>query len=201
MAEFNQLYAVEEGISIDDATGIISGDPDPSLTSPGTNIPESTLYIRISTNQLYQKTGPAVTDWSLVPVFGSEYLYIEDETVSITTSTTFQEKLSLSTPATLPAGTYRIGWSYRFNHNNNGNDFEGRVQLDNTTDIDFVKVEPKDSAGNFGGSGSSQRYVVSGFKNVVLTAGVHTIDIDYRTDSGGINSAIWEARIEFWRVG
>lgn len=151
-------------------------------------------------------SGPAVgellrwdgTDWVNAPPFGANYQYEEDETVSTTVSTTFQNKLTLTTPS-IPAGTYRIGVSYQWNHDNAGNDFEAEVQV-NAVQAFLHKQEPKDSAGTFGSTGTSQQYLAGHAWNEVLTAGIHTIELNYRTDSGGDESSIWNARIEFWRV-
>ena len=62
------------------------------------------------------------------------------------------------------------------------------------------RQEPKDAAGTFGSTGTNQQHQISGFKHIVLTAGVHTIEIQWRSQDGVTTASIWNARIELWRV-
>ena len=67
--------------------------------------------------------------------------------------------------------------------------------------VEIHKQEPKDPAGNFGNSGTSQRhYVNRTIHRTLLPATSYTYDLDFRTDANGTASGIWEATIEFWRV-
>ena len=132
-------------------------------------------------------------------VYGSNYTYAESLTVTTTNSTSFQEKLKLTT-ASLPVGTYRIGWSFQWNHDNTGNDFLGRIQMDDTTTLGNYQIEPKDSAGTFSTTGTNQKFGLAGFAQVALTTGVHFFDIDFATENASDESSIWNARLEFWRV-
>jgi len=157
------------------------------------NTPHDTLNFK---NVTVTDAGAGTAD--IEAVFGSYYNYGESDTVTTTTSDVFLEKTSITT-GSLPAGNYRIGWSYQWNHDNAGNDFEARVRLDGTTDIMLHKQEPKDSAGAFSTTGTSQQYQNSGFKHISLS-GVHNIVLDFRTDSNGDESSMWNARIELWRV-
>ena len=133
------------------------------------------------------------------PVFGTEFAFAQNLPISTTTSTTFQNKVTLG-PLNLPAGTYRLCVSYGWNHDNNGNDFEGRV-LENGAQLGEIhKQEPKDSAGG-DPTGTTQRYYVN--RVAYLTYGSPTnvtFDLEYRTDANGQESSIWEATIEIWRV-
>ncbi len=75
-----------------------------------------------------------------------------------------------------------------------------RVFLDGSQVGDIHKQEPKDAAGG-GAPGTTQRYYLQRvFYEAFVSATTHTIEIDYRTDTGGDESAIWEATIELWRV-
>lgn len=165
---------------------------------PGTCVVGSEFY---NTTSNQRKVCTATNTWSILrrDFFGTQYQYTDSDAVSTTTSTTFQQKLRLTT-ASIPAGTYRIGWSYQWNHDSTNNGYEGRVQIDDSTEIMFHQQEPQDSGGTFGTTGTDQQYQLSGFKHISLTAGVHTIDIDYRTNNGANASSIWNARIEIWRV-
>jgi hypothetical protein len=129
----------------------------------------------------------------------------EETTAGTTTSTTFQQFMRYTTPS-VAAGDYLIQWFYIWNHDATTSDFEGRVQVDDTTDLidpsgtGIHKAEPKDAAGG-GVGGSTQRYTASGMREVTLTAATHNIDIDYRTDVGGTSSTIYHGVIVVWRVG
>lgn len=132
-------------------------------------------------------------------VFGTEYADQVSAAVSTTTSTTFQQKMRLSV-STIPAGRYRLEVSYMWNHDSIANDFEARVQQDDTTDLYFHKEEPTDSLGSFGATGTNQRVATSKTILLDLAAGDYDFDLDYRTDSGGDESSIWDAVMTFWRV-
>jgi len=135
----------------------------------------------------------------VVNVFGSQYHYIESLGITTVTTTAYQEKLKLTT-SSIPAGTYRVGWSFTYNHNSTGNDALRRVQLNDSTTLAEYQHEPQDAGGGFGTTGTNQKFPASGFANVTLTTGVHTVDIDLATSSAGVNTSIWDARIEFWRL-
>lgn len=137
-------------------------------------------------------------------LYGTEFNLFQDLSVSTTTSTTFQSKISGST-SNLPAGTYKILVSYSWNHNSTQNDFEARLLIggsaigQNASGL-IHKAEPKDSSGNFSGTGSSQQYTFTQAYYVVLTAGIKTVALDYRTDTNNRASSIWDASIEIIRV-
>jgi hypothetical protein len=123
-------------------------------------------------------------------IFGTEYHYASDETLSSTTSSSFQNKVRLTT-GSVTEGTYRVGWNYIWRLSSNKSNFLSIVTVDSAIITNHVQ-EPKDS-------GSDQRHQLTGFKHMSLTAGIHTIDIDYSIDNSG-TANIWEARLELWRV-
>ena len=134
-----------------------------------------------------------------------EFIASDEETTAfVTTSTTFQEFLSLTFTAPL-ATNYEVRWFYVWSHDSQANDFEARVQLDNTTDLidpndtGIHKQEPKDSAGG-GTGGTNQRYVAAGHRIVALTQGSHDVDLDFRTSSGGDESTVYHAVISVRRA-
>lgn len=150
-------------------------------------------------------TAPEGVEWATNGgLYGSEYSFNERTTVSSTTSSTWKQYLELITPS-LPEGTYRIGWMYVWRNSDGGDDdhggdFRGRVQIDNTIDL----INPADASYPFHSeastdSGSNQRIVTSGFRNVELGAGSHEIDIDFSDWSSG-TSYMYHAHIEIWRV-
>ena len=133
------------------------------------------------------------------PIFGTEYQTGESPGVTTTTSTAFLNKFNYTTTS-LPAGKYRVGLRYQWNHNNAGNDFEGRFREDGSDVGEIHKQEPKDSAGGFSTTGTSQRYNYNRVYLRTLTAGTHYYEFDFRTDASGTASSVWEVTIEIWRV-
>lgn len=120
-----------------------------------------------------------------------------DNAISTTTSTTFQNKITLAA-GVIPAGLYKVKVSYGWNHDATNNDFEGRI-LNNGAQLgELHKQEPKDSAGT-DPTGTTQRHYVHREYFVNFPAGARTLDLEYRTDSGGVESSIWEASLELWR--
>ena len=124
------------------------------------------------------------------PDFGSWYGWNNSDAQSTTTSTTYINKLTYTTP-TIPAGYYRIGWQFEWRRNSTTNDFRARVQVDNTTNIMEMHEESKDP---------NSWHPASGFDIIQLTAGSHTIDIDFAGETTGSTSYIRRARIEFWMI-
>lgn len=207
MANIDNAFRVER-LSLDDATLITTGDFQPNIGA-GFEAPQGSLFLRSNTGtngELYIKFGPADVDWQLaststvtLPVFGTEYQYAESPGVTTTTSTTFISKLLFTTSA-LPAGTYRVSLRYGWNHNSASSDFEGQF-LEDAVQIDEIhKQEPKDSAGSFSTTGTSQRYYFNRVMLRTLTAGTHTYEFKFRTDNSSNSSSVWDVAIELWRV-
>lgn len=136
-----------------------------------------------------------------VPIFGQNYAYAEDLDVEVSTTTGWTEKLTLS--VNLPAGVFRLGWTYQWNSDNTGADFRARVQLNNNTVIFEHRQEPKDSAGAFGSpaTGTNQQHTAASFEHITLAAPASLqIDLDWAAAFNGIRASIWNAKLELWRV-
>ena len=129
------------------------------------------------------------TDSSL---FGTNCTEAHDEDTSYTTSTSWQEKLTLEVSG-IPEGKYRIGWFYEWSLSNSNWRFCGRVQIDDTTTVAEKYERP--SEGSWGAWQSD-----GGFVYVDLTLGDHFVDIDYKTTHFNKTAGIRRARIEFWRI-
>lgn len=123
----------------------------------------------------------------------TEQHYAESESEQQTTNNAFDQKLKLTTSA-LSGGTYRIQWYYEWQYSSSNRNFKARVQVDDTTIISEQSQEPKDS-------GNDVYYIESGFKRIVLSAGVHTVDIDWCCENLGDTAIIRRARIELWKTG
>lgn len=129
----------------------------------------------------------------------ADYQFAEDASVSTKDLATYSQKLRLTT-ANLTPGIYRIGWSYAWNLDSTVHNFLARIELDDTTEYLLHEQEPADRTGTFMGTGSDQKHRASGFF-VATLSGIHTIDLDWgRTGPNGIETSIWDARIEIWRV-
>lgn len=115
--------------------------------------------------------------------------YIEDTTVSSTTSINYQEKLKLTTDY-LEAGDYIIRWAYNWKANKNNSSFEAKIEIDDTTIIGEQAQEPFDIS-------NGSKHTTNGFKQVNLSRGSHTIDLDYRRSSNNNSTMfIWNASLE-----
>ena len=115
----------------------------------------------------------------------------ESVILSTTTSTTYQQKLRLTTES-LSSGTYKIAWTYDWGMTSTNYSFQARVRVDSSTELTSHLEEPKD--GTVG-----QRRQVSSFATILLTSGVHTIDIDYCTSNSAGTARIQNAKLEIWR--
>jgi hypothetical protein len=118
-----------------------------------------------------------------------ELQYTSSEAESSTTSSTWQQKVRLST-GIVPAGTYRVGWYLEGRSDDTGIFCQYRVQLDDSTDL--MEWDPVYAAPN------TDKRTTGGHHFVTLVSGSHTFDIDYR-NTGGKNTYIGRARIETWR--
>ncbi|UCG53158.1 MAG: hypothetical protein JSW58_06290 [Candidatus Latescibacterota bacterium] len=123
-------------------------------------------------------------------IFGADYQREESLAESQTTLNTYQDKVTLTTPAL--TGTYRVGWSAMFNNN----DKAGFGRLYNVTDAvvigDEIPVRFKDSADKYWPFGTAHE--------VLFTGASKTFKVQWRDGAGGQTQSIKDAYIEFWRV-
>lgn len=126
--------------------------------------------------------------------FGAQFQDAASEGESETSSTSWVQKLRLTTPS-IPAGRYRVGWHYEWNYASAANDALVQVQVDDDAAKILMEMtqEPPDA-------GSDQWNNKGGFGYVDLAAGAHTVDLDYRAGNGLYSITIRKARLELWRV-
>ena len=130
-------------------------------------------------------TGPA-------NIYGSEFEYAEELSVSTNNTPIYQNKLNHNT-AVLPAGTYKISWSYAWDKDDNFSDFQAQVEVDATIYVDHLH-EPKEPS-------ITNAVYTSGFFYVIFGApATHTIDVNFASEIAGDVSYIWDVRIEVLRV-
>lgn len=100
--------------------------------------------------------------------------YVEDETVSSTTNTAWQQKLRMNfTPSA--TGDYLLEWSIEITNSKSGSNTYVQIELDDATQINHTVKEP----------GIAGEYVnYSGFKKVNFAdTDLHTIDVDFKAES------------------
>jgi len=117
----------------------------------------------------------------------------QDNTLSTTNSTQFQNKLVLGADTTLVvSGTdphpWRLQWYYEWGYSGANSEFEGRIYLDDFDDLGGVKWRPSATS-------SSDFNAHSGYEDMQLTAGTHTISIQYRSTAGNKTSRIKRSRL------
>lgn len=112
------------------------------------------------------------------------FYYAEDDTETLTTSTTYIEKLKLTFTPTEQAD-FLISYSFELANSSGGKSAQGRVELDDTTEIASSYVTP---------DVNDAYRPQTGFKKINLTAIQHTIDIDFRRITTG-DAEIRRARI------
>ena len=123
--------------------------------------------------------------------YGSEFQEEESDGESSYSGNDWVEKVSLSS-GSIPAGKYRIGWSFEFSTNSSSMTGYARIQQDDTTELGELDIRVSPTSG---------WSMFSGFKYVDLAAGSYTFDIDYSSSGNGNRiSYIRRARLEFWRV-
>lgn len=132
-------------------------------------------------------------------LFGANMVNVFDATVRSSGSTSWQQAARLST-GSIPAGTYRVGWSFNWNHDDKGSQFKAQIEQDDTTQLHLQEEKPVADDGSFGATGTKEKYASSGFRFVSLSAGSYTFDLDFSTETAGKTSSVWNARLEFWRV-
>lgn len=124
-------------------------------------------------------------------LFGSEYTYVESEPQSDTTSLAYQRKVRLTTPSIAVAGTYIVMWYCELVVSSANKQVDARVLQDGTTS--WAAVNNYTTKGT---AWTSQ----SGMRAQVLTPGVHTFDIEWKSIAQNVMVSIRSARLAFWRV-
>ncbi len=120
--------------------------------------------------------------------YGTFYQLATNKSTSSTTSTVYTQKL-LMTTTPIPNGTYRVGINYQLTNSAN-KDLSIRIVVDN---INVIHEQILIFA-------SSATFVFYDFENIVLTTGVHTISMEYRSNTAGTAAAIFNTKLEFYRV-
>ena len=153
--------------------------------------PFSVLNFTGSAVRYVNDEGTGQAEVYIEPLFGAWYGWDMSDKQSSTTSTSWQNKASYTTPSTVPAGWYRIGYSFEWRRNSTGSDFKARLQISNSSTVMELSEESQDS---------NSWHSAGGFYIVQLSEGNHTIDLDYCGESPKYSSYIRRARLEFWMI-
>lgn len=159
------------------------------FTSPQTGVMQITNYDFIASG-IQSATLLAITEQGFGLLFGTEYNYIEDPNRVTTNSTTFVQRLRLN--VNVPRGNYRISTSFTWDLNNVNRDILARLEVNDFNTIWEFREEPTDPA-------ITQQRFAMGSEDIILLAGMHTIDLDFAVSSPPAIAGIDQAKIEFWR--
>lgn len=96
------------------------------------------------------------------------------------------------------AGTYRIDYSYLWNHDATNTDFIAQIKQDGTV-IYFHRQEPKDSGGS-GPGGTDQIHTASGFQILALTPGNYDFVLSFGTSDNDDESTLLRSDLMFYRI-
>jgi len=121
----------------------------------------------------------------------TNFQYVVDLSASQTTSESYVTKLTL-TASGIPAGNYRIGWSFEWRQSKTNASFWARVRRDDTEDLWEYESSPYVDV--------AFHYIVTNFYYITLTSGTHVFNLDYRTSASACVSYIRSTKFEFWRI-
>lgn len=146
------------------------------------------VSIRIYDNKLQGKDKDG--EWYDL-IFDKYTNQISADTESSTSSTNFKNKLTLNTNY-IPAGKYRVGWSYEW-LSPMKTTCDTKILLDDEIELPN-KIQDTESNDN------SAWLTTSSFEYRDLSEGTHKLEIFYRTSKKNKAIKIRNARIELWRV-
>lgn len=152
----------------------------------------TTAFVKGDSSPHYQTAASTPWSWSQTDpggFFGSELQWTEDLTTSSTTSSSWQQKLRLTT-TDLPLGDYILLYSAVIEGSLSSTFVGVQLEQDDTTVLAEAEVSP----------GPSSSLVFSGHVVRSSFSGVHTFDIDWRRASGGGQAYISGARLTLWRI-
>ncbi len=129
---------------------------------------------------------------SITGGFGQFSKYDVSLSISSTTSTTYQNKLVMTTDASAIATTYRVGWSFMMTNSNNSKQSKYRIYVDTSAAANILDEDTLD----FDTGGYYNQ--IAGFRHINLSAGSHTIYVQYAAVTN--TARIKNVRMEFWRA-
>lgn len=127
-------------------------------------------------------------------VFGTNVIYVADETeTSNTSNTTWATKITLNTPSDTPLGIYLLSFQFIWRSSNADREADFRYRLNTSTTL--VTWSP--STGR-----TADRQLLSGFVRITSFSGSNTIDFQFkRNSSASATIFVQQARMFLWRIG
>lgn len=123
-------------------------------------------------------------------IFGTQVKYVESLNTTTTTSTSYIQKLLLTTDF-IPSGIYRIDFYYIFTIDNNNKKMNVRVLVNNVDTIHETTESIHES-----GLEESRH----GFAHVPLNLGVNTVSLDFRLADTSSQISLSNAKMSMWRI-
>jgi len=120
--------------------------------------------------------------------FGNELHDVESEALSTTTSTTFQQKLRMTT-ASLPLGKYILIYSMEYAVDTA--DAEVQLEQNDTTQLGVNQTD---------GSLDDKFLTFGDHKILDAISGIHTFDLDFKAMTGAPTVSVQRARLTLWRL-
>jgi len=110
------------------------------------------------------------------------------------TSTNCHDKWKTKVKLTVevPEGTYRTGFFFNWLCTSTSRSIEARIRVDSKDELYYQHTEPKDY---------HNENIESGFRYTDLTEGEHTITLEFKPNRAGATIYMWNAELEFWKVG
>jgi hypothetical protein len=145
--------------------------------------------------QVLTATSGAAATWQtpvVTGIYGANFAFVTVASFS-TTATSVTLVTGSALTATLPAGTFCIEWSYRWQYSAVNSNFNGRFYIDGVeqTALNHIQ-EPQDLA-------TTQRHCGHARTFAVLTAASHTADM--RIFGGAaVNSSVYGLNVSWYRV-
>lgn len=132
--------------------------------------------------------------YSWLDLLSQDKYYAEANTLTTTTNTGYQTKLTLST-TNLPIGTYILYHQFSWYYTHTGRAFLGRVRVNGATTVQQYNVVP--SSNN-----SARRHPASGLAQVTFASvGNQSFTIEYATSNSGDTAGVTDARLLLVRIG
>ncbi len=188
-------YGTQSSFSIINLTGVKGSKGDSGSLTGNTGVYSDT-FSGLTTTAVYYGDGSNLT--GIAAIFGSQYY--SDETLAESNTTNTSAGSNTSNPranittSSIPSGTYRIGWSLEWKASSQDHQWNGRVRVDDTTNIMEMASEPAKE-------NKDEWRAIGGFGNQTFgSSGVHTVEMDWWTENISGTAYIRKARIEFWRV-
>jgi len=187
MTNANKALDADYGFLVNNGPFFTGGASSPV----GLDLPVGTIYGQTASTglKLWRKYNTGVNDWIVSQPMDFYQKVSATAETSTTSTTTFSNKLTLTTPA-LPSGNYRINWMFKWRAANASRFLDLRVQraaANIFTAIPFY-------------ANVTSRLFESGFLPVDSLSGAQTFTLDFKVTGSGTTVYMSDAYMEFWRI-